>query len=589
MQLVSLANPKMNITDKEILANIIECLFHDIEVGNSCSKINDVALRVNISNEEITQILEASNLVVFCENYPELQAKPISYWSINGSVFLYISRYLKYEMQIASDVTKLISPLENVNNTNKEMVFDKLEQLCAAQDLPNIAQLSAIKHSCNNRFSIITGGPGTGKTTTVTLLLWALYQIYGQDVKVRIAAPTGKAALRVYDSMKHSIESLSEYLGTDCFNQLMDNKNLFSTIHKLLGTKFNNIYFNHNKINPLDVEILIIDESSMVGLPLFSKLLEALDDSKLLHIVFLGDKNQLSSVEEGYVFASLVDFSYQRINYQAKDLFDTHEEVKFATNLLVGKRSGEVVNNLANAVLLGNNTQIEELLKKERVLKDPRLHDIITQNMTTSDEYNLAAYMTFLQNLQSLGVMFNERIHDIFASFTSSVNLCMTNVGVLGTENLNRELESQIKRKYIISSEWYTGRAIMIQQNDYINNLFNGDIGICLIDDGVPRVYFANGMSCIPELLPKYTLAYAITIHKSQGSEYKNVNIILPTLSDDTNSSNLLNKNLIYTAITRAKAKLVIFAELETVLVASGNYVFRNSGLQNLLDAKLSG
>ena len=141
----------------------------------------------------------------------------------------------------------------------------------------------------------------------------------------------------------------------------------------------------------------------------------------------------------------------------------------------------------------------------------------------------------------------------------------MTNGGVLGCDNLNARLELQIKRILGINDEWYNGRAIIILQNDYNLELFNGDIGICLIKDGRARIVFGDGKEFIPEVLPRYNLAYAITIHKSQGSEYQQVKIVLPnSSSSETGSRRLLSCELLYTAVTRAKDKISLYCEQNT-------------------------
>lgn len=579
-QLVKLSDTSLSTSEKDILASIIEVLFDDIGAGNSCSRLSEISIRLELPDIELTAILQKSGLAIFYTSLVNLEAKPISYWETNDGVLVYISRYFAYEKSIAENILMLTNSLFKPDVNLKQKIFLQLDSLSSSIDKPNQAQLGAIKHSINNRFSIITGGPGTGKTTTVTLLLWALYQIYGNGIKVQVAAPTGKAAKRVSESITGSINRLSEHIDISCFGSLLANKENCSTIHKLLGTNNESIHFLHNKNNPLDVEILIIDESSMIGLPLFSKLLNALDHSKLKHIVFLGDKNQLSSVEEGYVFASLVDLNIKSINQNPIDLFDSYTEVSLASKLTVGKRNSETIDKLANAVLLSDISEVCDLLGQENIIQTLDLAQIVAKNL--AQENSLANYMSFMQNISKLPK--EDDIREIFIQFTQSINLCVTNTGVFGAENINQELERKIRQKYIIHESWYTGRAIIVLQNDYINDIFNGDIGICILDSNDrPRIYFANGRSYIPELLPKFALAYAITIHKSQGSEYKSVNIVIPNIGDSDHLASLLNKNLIYTAITRAEKSLTIFASISTVLEASHHLVSRNSGLANLI------
>ena len=174
----------------------------------------------------------------------------------------------------------------------------------------------------------------------------------------------------------------------------------------------------------------------------------------------------------------------------------------------------------------------------------------------------------------------------MFRLFSAQTILCLTNGGVLGCDNLNDRLELQIKRILGVNDEWYNGRAIIILQNDYNLELFNGDIGICVLKDDRARVVFESGREFIPEVLPNYTLAYAITIHKSQGSEYQQVSIVLPTQqSADANAGRLLSRELLYTAVTRAKSNIRLYCEQETLLAAIKQQTVRNSGLAIFLTA----
>lgn len=581
LQLTKLSDSRLSEIERMILASTIQILFDDIGSGNSCSRLSNICNCLELQPTDLISIMQKSGLAVFYVDTFNLEPKPISCWSVNGDIFIYISKYFAYEKSIADNILLLTKSSPNIDENQKQTIFLQLDKLSSAIDKPNKAQLQAIKHSISNRFSIITGGPGTGKTTTVTLLLWSLYQIYGYDINIQIAAPTGKAAKRVSDSILSSINDLSTHIDISCFNQLISNKDNCSTIHKLLGSNGNeNIRFRHDNSNPLITEVLIIDESSMIGLPLFSKLLNAIDSDKLLHIIFLGDKNQLSSVEEGCVFASLVDLSIKTINHNQQDLFDVYNETILASKLTVGKRNSITIANLASAVLLNEYDVIKDIIKQDKLIQNLELQRIFAINFL--EESSLINYMSYMQEIS--GSLNDFELNDVFMSFAQSTNLCVTNTGIFGTENINLELERKIKQKYAFHEDWYTGRAIMVQQNDYVNNVFNGDIGICILDNTKqPRIYFANGRSYIPELLPKFTLAYAITIHKSQGSEYGNVNIILPSVKNSDKLSGLLNKNLIYTAITRAKESLMIFADLDNIIYASSNLSLRNSGLSNLV------
>ncbi len=545
-QLVSLAASDLSIIDKINLTQIIEYLFTDISNGHSCSKLSDLGSSISLSPNEITKLFKKSGIV--SDFYINNTApKPLSIVNIDNDYLVYISKYLNYEISIKNQVQLLTKSYINLNNNYKNSI-KLLAEISYNNKLPNIEQLEAIKTSVHNKLSFITGGPGTGKTTTVTLLLWLFYQIYGFDIKIKLAAPTGKASKRVKESIQSNIGALSKYLDMVAINKLLETES-FVTIHKLLGAKNDSIYFRHNQDNKLDLDILIIDESSMVSLPLYSKLLEAVDSHTIRHIIFLGDKNQLSSVEEGYVFASLITPS------KHPDLFTNDGNIG---ELVQSKRSSNDIGVLTKAILDNNLDMIKLMLDNSGNIKlyKPKLNTVL-------DSYlNLESFNDYLTSAQS-------NTTNIFDKFSRQCILCLTNVGLLGSYNLNLQIEKHIKQKLATIDIWYSGRPIIILKNDYSLGLNNGDIGICVIKNGVIQIVFDDGRGFIPEILPKFDLAYAISIHKSQGSEFNHAYVVIPYTK--------CSRELLYTAVSRAKKFLTIFSTLDIMAVA--NPTIRNTGL----------
>lgn len=579
-KLANLAQKNLSVTELDIFMKIINQLFIDLEDGHSCSELILIAKTLKIKPQEIRDILEKSQLVASYDklSFP-LKEMPLSNWSNSESELIYITRYLAYEYRISNKIKQLIDDKIQLDNNLLKHISETLHRLNQKNGLPNKEQLQAIEYSCRNKFSIITGGPGTGKTTTVTLLLWALYQLYGNDLKIKICAPTGKAAIRVRDSIMASINRLatdSDMVDTACFDSLTKDSTNFGTIHKLLGTQKNNIYFRHNHENLLNEDVLIVDESSMIGLPLFSKLLDAINQENIKHIIFLGDKNQLSSVEEGYVFASLVNLSTIKENPNPSDLFNQFIKDSIACQLIESKRNQQDIANLATAILNADKSMLVNCLESSNTLLLPaRLSELIKINCAKDSV--LFQYLSFTRN-KSLDLF---DVKELFNKFNMQANLCLTNNGVLGANNLNKEIERKIKLHFAISDEWYSGRPIMILQNDYALELFNGDIGICMIDDNQVRIIFENGKQFIPEILPNFSVAYAITIHKSQGSEYQEVNVVIPD-TNNLDSSALISRELLYTGVTRAKLSVKIFSTQETLFRAIDSRLKRTTGLLNM-------
>lgn len=583
--LLSLANPDLDKLQREQLTLIFQQLFMDLAAGHSCSRVATLVDELQLNKQQIKELLLLSGLASVYSSTPEnVQATPASYLCVDSGDLVYVSKYLAYELALAQQVAHLVNNTPTYNQEAYHVACAKLEQLSARENKPNVEQLAAILKSASQQFSIITGGPGTGKTTTVTLLLWLFYQIYGTELNIKICAPTGKAAVRVRESIEQSIAGLASAqdlgISTDCFDTLLAEQTNFGTLHKLLGYIPQSIYFRHNAQNLLDVEILIVDESSMVGLPLFSKLLAALDLKKLRHIVLLGDKNQLSSVEEGYVFASLVNLS--KISYDPKvyDLF-AHTEDNLAAELRISNRNHGEIYALSQALLVQNSLAVTQIFanSKQVQLYPAKLGQVLSY-LFDREVNPLLNYLDYAQAIQEINPLI---IKQLFIELNQQAVLCLTNRGVLGCDNLNLQIERRIKQQIAHTETWYSGRPIIILQNDYNLELFNGDIGICLLDGDKVQIIFENGRQFIPEVLPAHSLAYAITIHKSQGSEYCQVNLVLPEISATSEGSSLLSRELVYTGVTRAKQRVTIFSSQELIFQAMNNHIQRNTGLDGFL------
>ena len=269
--------------------------------GHICIDVNDV-FAAGLPFEEIVDFKKVNNDEKLISFHPEIKAPFIQH-----NHKLYIHRYFNYETSIVKSIKRLIEKGKeayaerivdlfglqaSIEAMNSKEPYDANE----STDLQIDWQITAAIAAFLNNFTIITGGPGTGKTTTVAKVLNLLFQA-NPDLKVALAAPTGKAAMRMGESLKANTLSLSEEVKAK-FNSLVP-----STIHRLLGYIHNTIYFNHNNNNPLLYDVIIVDEASMIDVAMFSKLLDAIQGNTKL--ILLGDKNQLSSVEAGSLFGDL--------------------------------------------------------------------------------------------------------------------------------------------------------------------------------------------------------------------------------------------------------------------------------------------
>lgn len=580
-----IANPNLSIKDKAQLIKLIEALLINLDYGHSCLNLKNYANENNQSLQDILLILENSKLSNIFANAKNNISNLFVILNTNDNYFLFVTRYFYYELNIVKELSKLNKKYD----INKKIIYDDLEKILINEykknDFPNEKQLNAILNVLIYKVSIITGGPGTGKTSTISLILWFLINYYELDLNVKFCAPTGKATARLKKALKTNIELIKDKFPTSNYKQiykLVSDDSNYLTIHRILGFQNNNIYFKFNENNKLKIDILIIDESSMVGLPLFYKLLRAIDKDTIKHLIFLGDKNQLSSVEEGYVFASIIN---------SNAIFNI-------ITLKEGKRNNQNISKIANAIL--NNDNVFNLIDKmdNVVFKENKVENFLIDilnldafnqsDLFFSTSVSLLPYFDLINNFNVKNNIKDVEIENMFLAYNNTMILSCSNYGFLGVININEKLDrifiNLLKKNnnFVIKDNWYTGRPIIILDNDYSNNLYNGDIGICIIIDNEPLIFFEDKRFFIPHLLPKYKLAFALTVHKAQGSEFNNIAILIDDICNNSNKKNLLNREMLYTAVTRAKNFVSIYSSKELFEIATNNSITRDTGLLEL-------
>lgn len=500
---------------------------------------------------------------------------------------MYFQRYFAYETLILEKIKEFISTEKKVYAERVSLLKgqkDLIEKISKkSEDAPGKTdwQMVAVINTVLNNFSIITGGPGTGKTTTVAKILSILFSA-DPKLKVSLAAPTGKAAARMADSLKNA----------DSGNQLLKENlsNLVpTTIHRLLKTIRGSHYFKHNRENPLDFDVIIIDESSMIDTALFAKLLDAI--SPETRLILLGDKDQLASVEAGSLFGDLCNalsstnqFSQERIQLinslmpekslplpgenSDKDqhplfqhIIELKESHRFKDEEGIGKFSKAIIEN--NVPVLNsffeNNSDKQVQVQSEH--DENLFHEFISGYASFIRETDIVSALKKLNQLRVL---------------------CALKEGEHGLYNINRKIESYLQQKRLIriTGEFYENRPVMVTGNNYELELFNGDVGIIRKnEDGVAMAWFENGdgtlKSVLPTFISKLETVFAMTIHKSQGSEFNKVMVMLP----DNEDIAILTRELLYTAVTRAKEKVIVMGKKEVILNAAKRQVNRTSGI----------
>ncbi|TXK95505.1 exodeoxyribonuclease V subunit alpha [Methylococcaceae bacterium CS1] len=455
---------------------------------------------------------------------------------------LYLQRYWKYECQIAEKLQKLTcSEPVTVN------ISELINQYFPDSDGIDWQKQAAIA-AVNSPFTIVTGGPGTGKTTTVVKILALLQELSALPLNIALAAPTGKAAMRLQESIG---QSKSKLPSSELIKQLVPE--LVVTLHRLLGARPPSPYFKYNKNNPLPYDIVVIDEVSMIDLPLMSKLVSAL--KKDARLILLGDKDQLASVEMGTILADLT-YALPEFTQELKKSYRFSGHIKTFSELVNQQES-----NKAWEIL--NKDYFDVCLLQEELIA-----------------YIVDKQLYYLQLIAD-----NAAFIEVYAAFNEFQVLCANRQGMYSVEDVNYRVTQELGDKNLInnSGEWYIGRPVLITQNDAVLHLYNGDIGLCMTDsesNGQLMIFFllADGSirKYLPARLPNCETVFAMTIHKSQGSEFNEVLLLLPETINP-----ILTKELIYTGITRARKIVKLVTNKAVFLETLQRKVERSSGLAN--------
>ena len=516
---------------------------------------------------------------------------------------LYLRRYWQYENSISNFIRERATPFLhdlNVSGLRKDLIELFQSQSPGEIDWQAIAAIAAV----TRLFTVISGGPGTGKTTTVARILALLtgqWRNNRQQLRILLGAPTGKAVSRLQQAIVAAglLQSGSASLQA-------------ATLHRMLGYIPNSPYFRHNAESPLAADIIVIDEASMVDLPLLAKLMAAVPPSARL--ILLGDRHQLASVQPGSVLGDICHaeimpkFSSQFCQLMAElcsySIAPSSPSLKKTASPSLQDSFVELGRNyrfhpessiarLSTAVKEGNGERALDLL----------LHtddgSIVWSEISAPTELgkqlqrspDVCQFTSMQQNLEP---------ESCFMQLDSFRILCALRTGPFGMERVNTLLEQQLLQQVqnhlnCHSSGRFEGKKnvlpfhpVMVTENDYNLQLFNGDVGLILPDPADKRslrAFFRGDSGGVrdlaPSLLPAYETVFAMTVHKSQGSEFNRVLLILPDLD-----SPLLTRELLYTAITRAREKVEIWGKKSIFVSGVKRQIRRISGLNEALWGK---
>ncbi|USD36018.1 exodeoxyribonuclease V subunit alpha [Ferrimonas sp. SCSIO 43195] len=554
---------------------------------------------------------------------------------------LYLRRYFRYECQVAQGLADRLTPL----TVEAEALRSQLQSLFAPlKSEPEQRgdevhwQSVAAALACRSRFTVISGGPGTGKTTTVVRLLAALQQLAmdsGTALRIKLAAPTGKAAARLSESLSGALSQLPQAVAAAIPTQV-------STLHRLLGSRPDSRQFKHHQGNPLHLDLLVVDEASMVDLEMMAALLAALPPQARL--ILLGDKDQLASVEAGAVLGDLceqaaqprywpatTDYLYSHSGYQLQDWQGPGTALEQQIALLRKSHRFDADSGIGHLAQAVNDGQPD----RANALWHQGWRDLLQRRLTAADDSYLerlcidgegepqeaqrramesgcsprgyghylgemhqglasleplAAQCQSPSQWQALFARQEQWIKSLLKAFGQFQLLCAVRDGDYGVSGLNQRIASALCRRGLISqaSGWYAGRPVILSRNDYGLKLMNGDVGLCLPvwdEQGQRRLRVAfltaeGGVKTVmPSRLSSVETVYAMTVHKSQGSEFAHTAMVLPA-----SDSPILTRELVYTGITRARHWFTLLTPTPRLFVAAiGRRTVRASGLSQRL------
>jgi exodeoxyribonuclease V alpha subunit len=531
--------------------------------GSSCLNLSDIAGEtIFIDKREVRlpsldtlmELLRSSSVVSF----PGGHFRPLV---LDGAGRLYLYRYWRYEQELTETILRKAGT--SFGDIDESLLLDGLGRLFPQRtDTECDRQKEAAVVALHRQLCVISGAPGTGKTSTVVrILALVLEQNRGLKHRIAMAAPTGKAAAR----LKTSINNLKHSL--DCADEVKSAiPDDVVTIHRLLGTFPGSSRFRYSAGNPLPFDTVIVDEASMVALPLMSRLVTALRPDAQL--ILLGDRNQLASVDAGSVFGDICSAGSEKQGSPLNDsLVVLEKNYRFQT--------GSGIAEISRAVNGGLEREALSILQRNGS------SGITWQELPTREELLNSLTKTVVEGYQHY--LEAASPCEALERFDCFRILCALRDGPWGVSGLNRTVENILAREGLIrpADAFYRGRPIMIMVNNYAMRLFNGDTGILFPDPeqgGILRAFFpapdGGVRSVAPERLPLHETAFAITIHKSQGSEFERILMLLPPIE-----SEILTRELMYTGITRAKEKVDIRANEDIFCAAVKKRIKRSSGL----------
>ncbi len=548
--------PFAQLPQSELAAQILQQLIDASLQGDSCIAVDQTQLA--ILGELAVSSEQAPNQIAAC---------------VYDSQGLALYRYWQLEQRLAAQICRL-----------KQQTVQGGTSSYTKQLLEDPQQIAALDMVLRQGFNIITGGPGTGKTYTLARIIAVLNQSI-PNLRIAMAAPTGKAAQRMQEALQNSFND-PKLLSSGLISNELRNQST-QTLHRLLGMGHQQQPRFHQK-QPLPYDVIVVDEASMLDLNLATLLFEAVPEG--CRIILLGDANQLASVDVGSVLADL-----QQVDALAENRVQLLTSQRFSATAKIGQcarfiqaqcnaaKSSDVLAQFEQDIVQPSSLQPVALTAK---MPDQIQLEYIAAQNTPLEAYQQKLLCGFQGYVEALQCYLQaeepiDEIQQVMHAFDHYRILTAVRHGAFGITQLNSYAEQWLNQqlKQVAIGNWYVGRPVMMSYNDYQLGISNGDIGICFKHRSQAHQFevFFSGLNkwVAAHRLPRnMQTAFALTIHKSQGSEFTHTAIVM-----DATAQKLLSQELIYTAVTRAKKVVSLLADPDSLQQALTTRTVRRSGL----------
>lgn len=571
---VALRSNQVSLSRSQIqgknLSELLESLIPGLQVQIKSESSGTTTLFQSSSDPEFRSI-DLDKLIKSDLFYVLPNGKEPTDFSVVNTPFVVSGEWIYFRRQWVSEwyiLKALESRLDERFLVSEDQFSNKLNDLFYDEFGHSSGQVKAALTANRYPFSIITGGPGTGKTRTIVGFLASVFT-FKPEINVLLCAPTGKAASRMVESIQSALES---DVRLNTFSQIIPQH--ASTIHRMLGWNPSTGTFRHHEANPIKADLLIVDEASMIDLVMFSRLMRAISSD--CRIVLIGDKDQLASVEAGSIFGDLIraGLSGQSPRLQNTITKLTHSW-RFNSDSGLGLLAESINNGEADPSWEAINSDSGSIKLSQMKFGDTMFSRI-------KNRYDVILSYTRFEDTSISRKQISKSADKALDKLAELQILTAHRTGNSGSVFLNRSIDQQLSSA--TSNEWYVGRPVIATGNDYDNGIFNGDMGITVQIGSDFWVYFGIDENkdevrlFKPSQLGQMESAWVLTVHKSQGSEYKEVLLVLPDYE-----SPVLSRELLYTAVTRAKESVLIVAQKSVWTYAVKSTLYKEGGFLNRL------